>query len=544
MILRPYQAALKHDILSSWATGSRNVLAVLPTAGGKTVLFTSILADEPGISFAIAHRKELVSQMAITLNKRGIRHFALAPESTVKWIISQQIREHGRSFYDPAARCAVAGVDTILSRKDKLAPFMSRAALWITDEAHHLVRTNKWGKAVELLPNARGLGVTATPERADGKGLGRHADGVMDVMVLGPTARELIDLGYLTGYRIFAPPSDVQLDGVDISPATGDYNQTQLIGRVRKSHIVGDVVAHYLRITPGKLGITFATDVETAGEIAVSYRAAGVPAEMVSAKTPDAIRAESVRRLRNGDLKQLVNVDIFGEGFDLPAIEVVSMARPTASYVLFCQQFGRTLRTMDGKEYATIIDHVGNVMQHGIPDAPRIWTLDARERRTKAAGTQPLRSCPHCTGVYEAFYRICPYCQHVPVPAARSRPEFVDGDLVELDPAVLAVMRQEVIRVDEPSNAVRDRMLSAGAPHMAALGAAKQHRLRQEAQQSLRTTMSLWGGWQNAQGRDKREGWRRFFHRFGVDVLTAQALGRPEAERLEIEINKDMEDAR
>ena len=163
------------------------------------------------------------------------------------------------------------------------------------------------------------------------------------------------------------------------------------------------MVDHYLRIAKGKLGVTFAVDVEAAGDIATAFKKAGVPAEIVTAKTPDTLRASILRRFRNRELLQLVNVDLFGEGFDLPAIEVVSMARPTQSFSLFAQQFGRALRPMDGKEHAIIIDHVGNVHRHGLPDAPRDWSLDRRERRSSKNVdiVIPTRTCPECAGAYE-----------------------------------------------------------------------------------------------------------------------------------------------
>jgi DNA repair protein RadD len=232
-----------------------------------------------------------------------------------------------------------------------------------------------------MFPNARGLGVTATPVRADGKGLGAHHDGVMHHIIEGAGMRDLIQQGFLTDYRIFAPPSDLDLTGVTRA-ADGDYNKKQLKQRVRRSQIIGDVVAHYLRIAPGKLGLTFATDVETATEIANRYRAAGVPSEVVSAKTPTGQRIEILKRFKRREVMQLVNVDLFGEGFDLPALEVVSMARPTESYGLYCQQFGRVLRPLPGKTVGIIIDHVGNVVRHGLPDKPRRWSLDRREKRT------------------------------------------------------------------------------------------------------------------------------------------------------------------
>lgn len=530
---RQYQIDMRSDILSAWASGAQNVMAVLGTGAGKTVLFTGLISEDTGRTCAIAHRKELVSQISLALNKRGVQHFCLAPDSTVRWIVSQHILEHGESYYRPGSRCMVASVDTLISRGDALKDWCGRVGLWVLDEGHHCLRGNKWGKAVSLFPNARGLLVTATPCRSDGRGLGRHSDGVVDRMIVGPSPRDLINAGYLTDYRIFAPPSGLDLSGVTVG-STGDYTQPQVVDRVRKSRVIGDVVDHYLRIAPGQLGVTFVPSVEIGADVAGAFRAAGVPAEVVSAKTADPVRAEAVRRLRRGDVKELVNVDIFGEGFDLPAISVVSFARPTFSYGLYVQQFGRGLRPMPGKTHAIIIDHVGNVMRHGLPDSPRQWTLDAKEKRS-GGGEQtgpPLRVCTSCTGIYSAYDKLCPYCGAMRVIADRSRPEFVDGDLTELDPATLASMRGGVARVDEHPAVIRQKMQMAGAPPAAAMGAAKQHRLRQEAQAELRGTIALWAGWQRHEGRPDSESYQRFYREFGVDVLTAQTLGRPEAERL------------
>ena len=537
---------MDREIDEAWAAGHRNVLATLPTGGGKTFLFTGKLAAEQGYSCAIAHRRELVGQMSLTLNKRGVPHFAYAPNNVVKWIVAMHVAEHGQSFYNPNARCAVASVDTLMSRADRLAGWCQRVGLWVMDEGHHVVRGNKWGKAADLFPNARGLLVTATPERPDGKGLHREAEGLVDVMVSGPTGRELMDLGYLTDYRIFAPPSNVNLDGVTISSSTGDYSQPQMVSRVKDSQIVGDIVEHYIRIATGKLGITFVPSVEIAGTVSQAFNAAGVPAEVVSAKTPDAVRAEATRRLRRGDLKQLVNVDIFGEGFDLPAIEVISMARPTESYVLFCQQFGRALRPMEGKSCALIIDHVGNVMRlcerYGLPDAAREWDLMGRDKKSSGRDPDaiPLRMCPSCTGVFQSFQRVCPYCANEIIPTVRSGPEFVDGDLAELDATVLALLRKEIDHVDKPVSQVKEMMLNSGAQPVVAGGAAKQHRLRQEAQMRLRTAMEWWGGLQKFMERDDSESWQRFYRKYGVDVMTAQSLGRPDAERLAERIEKEL----
>jgi hypothetical protein len=353
--------------------------------------------------------------------------------------------------------------------------------------------------------------------------------------------RWLIEHGFLTEYRIFAPPSDLDLHDVAVSHATGDYNPKQLKRAVQKSHLVGDVVTHYRRIAAGKLGVTFATDVETASTIAAQFNQAGVPAEVVSAKTPDHIRQEVIRRFRRRELLQLVNVDLFGEGFDLPAIEVVSMARPTQSYSLYSQQFGRSLRPMPNKTHAIIIDHAGNVVRHGLPDRERVWTLDGRVSTPRMRNPEdeiPLRYCVGCTQPYERFHRACPYCGHVHQPEGRDRPELVDGDLLELTPDVLAAMRGAVMSADEDPLRVAERMRRAGAPEIAARGAVKQIRLKQEAQRALREAIAWWGGFQRHQGRSDSEAYRRFYHTFGIDVLSAQTLGRNEAIELADRINE------
>ena len=533
---RDYQQLLIDQTVAFWARGGRNCLAVLPTGGGKTFVFSRIASLVNMAVCAIAHRGELVSQMSLAMAREGLRHRVIGPAALAKRCTAAHLDELGRDFVTPGARIAVAGVDTLV-KVDPNDPFLAQVGLWIQDEAHHVLRENKWGSAAKLFPNARGLGVTATPIRADGKGLGLHADGLFEEMFVGPTMRELIERGFLTEYRIFAPPSDLDLSKVATS-ASGDFSPPQLAAARRQSHITGDVVQHYLRIAPGKLGVTFDVDVESAIETAAAFNAAGVKAEVVSGKTPDDARANTLRRFRAREILQLVNVDLFGEGFDLPAIEVVSMARPTQSYALFAQQFGRSLRPLAGKQHAIIIDHVGNCLRHGLPDAPREWSLDRRERRSRATPNDviPTRTClnTECMAVYERIYSACPYCGHVVVPAGRSAPAQVDGDLTELDAETLALMRGEQARVDgaprPPTN--------AGPEIVGAIK--KNHWLRQQSQAVLREAMTLWSGWQSHLGRPQPEQFKRFFFRYGIDAGTAQTLGAADADALAERINNDL----
>jgi DNA repair protein RadD len=331
--LRGFQTKLEANIYAAWAAGAQNVMPVSATGSGKTVVISKFLYDEPGASIGIAHRQELVSQISIALARNGVRHRLVGAKkgsSLTRVITALQVAELGYSYLDPTAKSGVGGIDTIIRMVNE--PWFNQVRLGVQDEGHHVLKENKWGRGALMFPNARWLFPTATPRRADGKGLGRHADGLTDAMVLAPSMRDIIDMGYLTDYRIFAPPSDIDLANVQISQATGDFNADQVRKAVHRSSITGDIVQHYLRIARGKLGVTFAVDVEAAGEIAAAFRLQGVPAEVVSAKTPDTLRAAILRRFRNREILQLVNVDLFGEGFDLPAIEVVSFGRPTYSF--------------------------------------------------------------------------------------------------------------------------------------------------------------------------------------------------------------------
>lgn len=554
--LRGFQVDIERRIYAAWQEpGVRVVMPVLPTGAGKTVLFSKIAADQREGVAAVAHRSELVSQMSIALARNGVRHRVIGQKNLQRLCNTLHMQELNRSFYDPGARVAACGVDTLIRHKKEHDSWSRQVKIVIEDEGHHVLQENKWGEAFTMFPNAYGLFPTATPARADGKGLGSHADGLVDRMIVGPSMRDLINEGYLTDYRIAVAPTDIDYTQVPVSSG-GELNMVRLREAVHASpKIVGDVIHHYKRFAAGKLGITFAVDVEAAVELAGAYRAAGIPAEVVSAKTPDSARYAILRKFKARQILQLVNVDLFGEGFDLPAIEVVSMVRRTESYSLFCQQFGRALRLMlpdellskwdsftvaerlahianSTKPRAMIIDHVGNVARHHLPDRAREWSLDRRERRTRSNATDaiPLRSCPECLAAYERFRVACPECGHRPAPASRSTPEAVDGDLIELDPEVLATLRGEIARID---GAPRMPM-NVDAPIQGAI--IRTHGERQTAQGVLRASIALWAGYQRALGRSDAEAYRLFFFNYGTDVATAQTLGAREAGELRTRI--------
>lgn len=546
-MLRDFQLDIKGRTYEAWNEPNvYNVMAVSPTGSGKTVILGAITTEMAVPTAAIAHRQELVSQMSLALNRERVPHGIIAPKAVQRQIIALHHETHGYSCYDYRSDVRVAGVDT-LANHDKKDRWLDAVRLAIIDEGHHVLRQNKWGRAMALFPNARGFFPTAHAIRADGCGLGRHADGLVDRLVVGPTCRELIRRGFLTDYRLLCPDSDIDFSSVPIG-STGDYSLPQLRAVTHQSNrIVGDVVRHYLKYAPGKLGVTFAVDIEAAKELAAAYEQAGVPAQVITAKTPIAVRGQLLRQFRARILLQLVSVDCLGEGVDVPAIEVISMARKTASFQLYAQQFGRSLRVMapgydhrlheftdaerlaiiaaSPKPKAIVIDHVGNWSYHGLPDVPKAYTLDARERGKRSSDAIPLRACTGCMQPYERYLVQCPYCGFRPAPANRSTPEQVEGDLIELDPSVLDAIRNEIARVDGAPN------FQKGSP--AAGSIIHHHVQRQQRQATLRPAMALWMGWRKHIGEDISVAQKRFWYTFGVDVATAQTLGAADAATLE-----------
>jgi superfamily II DNA or RNA helicase len=575
--LRPYQSKLDAEIHQAWAqllpsNPNAVVLAVSPTGTGKTVTFSEVIRREPGASCAIAHRKEIVSQIALALARNGVRHRVIGSKQARKHCQRLQLKKLKRHFVDPNAKCAVAGIDTLnnIGPTDPEAAWLPTVRLWVGDEGHHFLRDNKWGKGVAKFPNARGLLVTATPCRADGKGLGRHAHGFADVMVLGPTMRDAINMGYLVGYRVAMPETDINIAKVRVSENTGEFIQRELAEAFHESKtICGDIVRAYRKYLDGKRAVVFCVDVEEATKTARTFREAGIPAEAVNGETDDEIRDNAVARLESGELRVLVNVDLFGEGFDLPSIDGVIMARHTESFSLYAQQWGRGARlelpeewaarwdeytdeqrrymiSISSKPYMWLIDMVGNVERHGGPPDFRVsWSLDARSSRSSGSSDAiPTRVCLNkdvggtgvaCAKVYERVFRACPYCGHYPEPPERTAPALVDGDVLELEPAALEAWRAKIAAIDKPVEEV------AHGHDVVAMSIRRRHWDRQQAQEKLRLAMEWWSGFEAARGRpDLSEQYRRFYFLFGSDVATAQTLGAREASDLWLKIHNHL----
>lgn len=546
--LRPYQEKLVKDTYQQWDAGKQFVAMVSATGSGKSMTLTAIVAkerDRGQYVLVLAHRQELITQLSDTMGRMEIRHQVIAANKVVRFAAKQSMENHGVNYVDPNARVMVASVQSMREAKIADLAKLGNKLTVVQDEFHHATKKSKtWGGVLTPLLNAgaRGLGPTATPCRADGQGLSRETDGYADVIVEGPSMRWLIDNGYLSQYKIYCPPTDLRLDNVETSKTTGDYKEKELKAEIGRSHIVGDIVSHYLKICPGKRGITFTVGVDTAEEVAEEYRKRGVPAIALSGRNADEERVQAIRDLKSGKILQIVNDSLIGEGVDIPAVEVVSFARPTQSYALYAQMFGRALRPFEGKSHAIIIDAVSNVMRHGLPDAPREWSLDRRERRTGKSEPSTVRVCTACAAVYERFLDACPDCgEPVPKPADRSGPMQVDGDLYELDPDVLAQMRNEVVGARETPEAMRNRLTAMNVPPAGVMANVKRQSERLEVLGRLDGLMATIAGYWRHDGMSDKEIFRKFFLTYHVDWLSAQGLKKDDALTLMEKIQNDVD---
>jgi superfamily II DNA or RNA helicase len=553
--LRDYQHNLADLIRAAWLT-VRAVLAVLSTGGGKTVIFSAIINEHDGACAAVVHRKEILSQISCSLAALEVKHRVIAPPNVLALIRRKHLKRFGKSFIDPHARCGVISVQSVTSKSSLrdagLQSWLKQITLCVFDEGHHYVTQGIWGRAVEMMDRAKLLFVTATPERADGKGLGSHADGYCEAMVEGPTTQWLLEQGYLARFTYKAPATDLNIDDLPIT-ASGDVNTKALRARTVESHLVGDVVQHYLKFALGKKAIVFASDVETAEEIADAFKVAGVAACALSGNTDSTVRDKRLDEFEFGDLQVLVNVDLFDEGFDVPGVECVILARVTMSLGKYLQMVGRALRpvyasgfdlcTQEGrlaamaagpKPEAIVIDPVRNWERHGMPNWPRSWSLDARERGSRAgpADTIPQRVCLACTQPYQVIYKICPHCgEPMPEPGGRSVPEQVDGDLMELDVEGMAALFFKLNQADMTSEDFTLDMIRRNVPKIGQGVQLRAHQAAKYRRSVLHELVAWWVGMQ-PEGRPLDEKHRRFFHRFGIDIGTAFTLSAKDTDAL------------
>jgi superfamily II DNA or RNA helicase len=362
--LRPYQLRAVDALRASYARGRRRPLLVAPTGSGKTIIAAHVIQaalQRGNRCLMVAPRRELIGQT--------VRKLADAGVTDVRVIQAQ--RDEG----DPDAMVIVGSIQTLT--QPRWLGQLPHADLVIADEAHHLA-SDQWSKLASSYPAARWLGLTATPERADGRPLGD----IFDDIVVAASVSELTELGCLVSCRVYAPPEELV-----------------------SAELAEDVVAAYQRRTPGRLAVVFCATVAHARSVAAGF---GETAAVVTGQTPGGQRDDILARFQAGQLHQLCGVGVFTEGWDCPPAEVCILARKFGHAGLFLQCVGRVLRPWPGKQTATLIDLCGSVHRHGPPNLPREYSLTGRA--ISAIRKDSLSQCRECGSVFLAGPSVCPYC--------------------------------------------------------------------------------------------------------------------------------------
>lgn len=406
--LRDYQIDGIDQMRKLFLLGFKKIVYVAPCGSGKTMVFvfmSNSAAKRGKRTIFLVHRQELIKQASESLTALGVAHGIIAPGHPLTNDLVQ-----------------VASVQTLVRRLDKIdIPDMI-----IIDEAHHATATT-WTKIIAYFADAYVVGLTATPSRLNGQGLGD----VFQELVLGPSAKSLIDQGHLAPYKYYAPPIKADLDGISIT--MGDFDSAEIADRMDKPSVVGDAVEHYSKLADNMQAIAYCSSIQHSKNMANAFSAAGYIAKHLDGKTPTAERDQAMQDFKDGKIKILTNVDLFGEGVDVPAMECVILQRPTASLTLYIQQSMRGMRADKNNpdKMAVILDHVGNVFRHGLPDEDRVWSLESKKRGKK--DKEPsigIKTCPECYAAHDPG-PICPECGFI-YPVRSRELEESDGDLKEI----------------------------------------------------------------------------------------------------------------
>lgn len=387
--LRDYQQALINDVQSCWQAGQRRVMMQLPTAGGKTVVVSDIaqqFTQRGEKVLFLAHREELLLQA-----KEKLEAITGCPSGLIKAGYRAK----------PEHPIQIASVQSLFRRQHWF-----EAGLVVVDEAHHSCAAT-YVSILGRYPNAYILGVTATPARSDGQGFKNQ----YDALVLGRSVRELIEAGYLCGFKSFAAKNRIKAAGVKVT--AGDYNQRELAKLVNTTLMLGDIVGSWKRHALGRRTVVFCVDVAHSKAVASAYWQAGYVSEHIDGETPDAERQAILNRFRTGETLILTNCGLISEGVDVPGIQAVQCLRPTRSLVLYLQMLGRGLRPSIDKDYLVILDHTENWVYHGLPDEEHEWSLDPISLGSDNRAVE-CPDCHHCfrpqSHELKSGRAICPNC--------------------------------------------------------------------------------------------------------------------------------------
>lgn len=421
--LRDYQNTLIDETVEAFQAGASRVLIESMTGSGKTTVGASMVRQRVNDGKRVlwlAHREELILQARDRIEEFGVRGGII--KAGHEETLDRQLQ--------------VGSVQSVVRRLDRLGNFDFIAV----DEAHHALATS-YTDIINHYSSASTLGLTATPWRLDGRGLGE----VFEHMVVGPTPTDLIAEGHILPARVIGSNR-----GIDFSVFSrgGEYSISAMEEAIALQDLDADAASVFLEWFPHRgTGVVFCRSVGHAEKVCADFKAAGVPSAVLTGETDAIDRKAILHNLKTERIRIVCSVDVISEGYDLPAISCVIMLRKTRSLSLFLQQAGRALRPAPGKLEAIIFDLVGNSLEHGHPCSTRTWTLEAEDpgvradRKTEDGEDLSIRRCEKCLAIHEAA-PICPYCGHeyeadTRIPRVKAR------ELREIEKEELEALQQE-----------------------------------------------------------------------------------------------------
>ena len=420
--LRDYQERGINDIRAQFIQEKSRVCFVAPCGAGKTMLM-AYMADKAAKrgkrTLFLVHRKELLEQAGKTFLNLNIAFGVIAPKL--------------QYFKDRLIQ--IGSIQTVANRIGEIAD----PDLIILDECHHAT-AKSWLSVLKFFNKAKVVGLTATPARLTGEGLGK----VFDSLVIGPSVNDLIEQKYLAPFKYYAPP--VKADLIGIKTVRGDFEQREIANRMDRPTIIGDTIEHYKKLANDTKAICYCVNRNHSMHTAYMFNRVGISAVHVDSTTSMVERAKAMQDFRNGKIKILCNCDLFGEGIDVPSMQTTILLRPTKSLTLFIQQSMRSMRIdkENPHKYAIILDHVGNVMRFGLPSTQHKWSLEGRKKNTRNKNKAQIKImvCKRCFSVY-APAKACPYCGAENI-VERQEIREQQGKLKEITEEDLKIRRIEV----------------------------------------------------------------------------------------------------
>lgn len=433
-VARPYQIHANQEIREAFRSGKRKIVLVAPTGSGKTFMASEIIdgavAKGNRVLF-LAHRKELIEQCSATLDEISVdhgvikgNHWRKRPDlpvqvASVQTLISKRKCKVCKDLPDDGPTCIMCKGSRKVRRP------MPDAQIVIVDETHRCLAPT-YQEVLTEYPDALVLGLTATPWRLDRRGLGR----MYDHMVVTVQVQELVDTGFLLPLMVYAPDLP-DLSGVRTQ--RGDYDTAAVSQIMGSDKLVGNIVDHWIRLGEGRRTVVFASNVENSEDLVRRFGEAGVVAEHLDGTTKESERDAILARLADGTTRVVCNVDVLCEGYDLPALGCVVLARPTKSLTRYLQQIGRVMRPYGDQTYAVVLDHAGCAHEHGLPTDPRRWSLEDRpnKKRGERINGLPCVVCEKCGALRPMHVTSCPSCAGIQVAVFRGITTETDEDLVE-----------------------------------------------------------------------------------------------------------------